>query len=112
MITVVCDFMLSVKVSMMKLINVGENYVRWYCKSRNNKALDAMKLIQGLKEKIDIFGARIDSFTSQVENLTLVKGSFAEKQREMTNEEMLVAEGVVRAMWGQVGVSNGEIDVS
>ena len=47
-----------------------------------------MKLIQGLKEKIHIFEARIDSFTSQVENLTLVKGSFAEKLREMINEEV------------------------
>ena len=36
---------------------------------------------------MDIFEARIDSFTSQVENLTLVKGSFAEKLGEMINEE-------------------------
>ena len=47
-----------------------------------------MKLIQGPKEKTYIFEARIDSFTSQVENLTLVKGSFAEKLREMINEEV------------------------
>ena len=40
-----------------------------------------MKLIQGLKEKIDVFEARIDSFTSQVENLTLMKGSFAKKTK-------------------------------
>ena len=47
-----------------------------------------MKLIQGLREKIDVFEVRIDSFTSQVENLTLMKGSFAVKLREMINEEV------------------------
>ena len=71
-----------------KCLNVGGDQVHWYCKSCNNKALDAMKLIQGFKEKIDVFEARIDSFTSQVENLTLMKGSFAEKLREMINEEV------------------------
>ena len=47
-----------------------------------------MKLILGLNGKIDIFGARVDSFTSQVENLALVKGILAEKLREMINEEV------------------------
>ena len=61
---------------------------QWYCKSCNNKVLDVTKLIQGPKEKIGIFKARIDSFTKQVKNLTLVKGSFAEKVTEMINEEV------------------------
>ena len=66
-----------------KCLNVGGDQFHWYCKSCNNKALDVMKLIQGLREKIGIFEARIDSFTSQVENLALMKGSFAVKLREM-----------------------------
>ena len=37
---------------------------------------------------MDIFEAKICSFTSQVDNLALVKGSFAEKLREMINEEV------------------------
>ena len=71
-----------------KCLNVGGDQLHWYCKSCNNKALDVMKLIQALKEKIDVFEARIDSFTSQVENLTLMKGSFTVKLREIINEEV------------------------
>ena len=50
-ITVVCGFTLNMKVLLMKFINVGGDQVHWYCKSCHNKALDCMKLIQGLKEK-------------------------------------------------------------
>ena len=71
-----------------KCLNVGGDKVHWYCKCCNNKAFDAMKLIQGLKEKIDIFEARINSITSQVENISLMKGSSAENPREMIYEEV------------------------
>ena len=81
MITVVCGFTLNEKVLLIKFLNVGGGQVHWYCKSCKNKALDVMKLIQGLNEKMDLFEGRIDSFTSQVENLTLVKGSFCRKTK-------------------------------
>ena len=50
--------------------------------------LDVAKHIQGLKENFDIFEAIIDNFISHVENLALKKGSFAEKLREVINEEV------------------------
>ena len=71
-----------------RCLNVGGDHVHWYCRSWNNKALDIMELIQGLKEEIYIFEVRIDSFTCQVENLALVNDCFAEKLREMINEEV------------------------
>ena len=78
----------SITDEIYKYLNVGRDQVHCYCESCNNKALDVMKLIQGHMEKIDVFEARVGSFTSQDENLALVKGSFAEKQIEMVNEEV------------------------
>ncbi|KAJ8031576.1 LINE-1 type transposase domain-containing protein 1 [Holothuria leucospilota] len=69
-----------------KFLNAGGDQIHWFCKSCNSKALDVMKLVQGLKERNEMLEAKLDEVKGQFEEIALVRGSFAEKIREITRE--------------------------
>lgn len=71
-----------------KFLNGGGDQVHWFCKGCNNKALDVMKLVQGLKERNDELEAKLEEVSNQVNEIALVKGSFADKIREISREEV------------------------
>ena len=58
--------------------NHGEQ-LHWFCKTCNSKAIEVLKLVQGLKDQQDKLEAKVDELTTRVEEIDNIKGNHKER---------------------------------
>lgn len=65
--------------------------LHWFCRGCNPKALDVMKLVQGLKDKHDELQCKIEQLENKVETIEEVRGKFRERVNDVVREEIYEA---------------------
>ena len=58
--------------------NQGEQ-LQWFCKAYHSKAIEVLKLIQGLKDQQDKLEAKMDEQATRVEEINAVNGNHKER---------------------------------
>ena len=54
--------------------NLGEQ-LHWFCKACNSKAVEMLKLVQGLKDKHDELESKVDQLTIKVDEISEMRGT-------------------------------------
>ena len=67
--------------------NHGEQ-LHWFCKAYNSKAIEVLKLVQGLKDQQDKLEAKVDELTPRVEEIDNIKGNRKEMVCSVVREEL------------------------
>ena len=71
-----------------EFIRAQGEQLHWFCKRCNPKALDVMKLVQGLRDKHDELQTRVEELESKVNTMDDMKGEFKDKVTNVVREEM------------------------
>jgi len=67
--------------------NHGEQ-LHWFCKGCNSKAIEVLKLVQGLKDQQDKLEEKVNELTTRVEEIDNIKGSHKERVCNVVREEL------------------------
>ena len=63
------------------------NQLHWFCKACNSKAIEVLKLVQGIKDRQDDLDTKFTELSKQVDDMAEVKGQYGDKVRQVAREE-------------------------
>ena len=67
--------------------NHGEQ-LHWFCKTCNSKAIEVLKLVQGLKDQQAKLEEKVEELTTRVEEIDSIKGNHKERVCIVVREEL------------------------
>ena len=73
--------------ALYELMSAQGEQIHWFCNACNGKAVDVIKLVQGMKERQDQIEERLDTLDEKVDTVLEIKEPYDKKLRSIIREE-------------------------